>query len=208
MQLICDDGNIDRVIAQALKIADRVQKLGHLLGLSLGHFLSGQLHQISAKLILILINQIFLLLHLGKLLPGIILHQRNRASDIFPRLFRHSVHRHMTLHNRKRRIRQKTLLQKIKVRCVLDVLRCIPHQKKYKFLNILHKRQQQRNCCRPVDGIHQRDGKRAHHHIHKRKMYNCIGRVKHHRPEHHPEQVVIQVHQRRPPSVPVRPDRG
>ena len=87
------------MVAQPLKITERMQEFGNLAVLRNRHFPSGQLHQVCTELIFIFVNQVFLFLHLMVLLLGILRQKLQGARNIFPYLFCHAVHRLVALRN-------------------------------------------------------------------------------------------------------------
>ena len=144
-----------------------MQKLGHLLGLLRRHAVSGQLHKISAKLIFVFINQVFLLLDLIIFILGIILQQGKCTIQILAGFFCHTVHGGMTLGDSQCRVSKETFLQQIKISLLFQVLRIFFDQPEDQLLNLGDKWYQYQDGSHTEDAVHQGNSYRAHGHIHE-----------------------------------------
>ena len=170
--------NIRSMISNTLKVIDGMQIQGSLSCLSSIHLTLCKLDQILAKTALIFIDQIFLTLNLIILILLIIIQKIHRPVDIFAKLLGHTVHHTVTLRDRKSRIIKKTLLKKIEISLILQILLVIFNKPAYQLLDLRNEREQYNNCCQTEHSIQKCDCYRCHGHVHKCKMYDRISCIK------------------------------
>jgi len=186
--------NIRSMITNTLKVIDRMQIQRSLSCLCRIHLSLGQLDQIFSKTTFILVDQILFSLNLIVFILLIVIQKVHSSVDIFAEFLGHSVHYTVALCDGKGRVIQKTLLQKIKVRLIFQVLFVILHKPAYQLLDLWNEREQHDNCCQTEDCVQKGDRYRCHRHIHKCKMYKCIHCVEDHRPHDKTKQIIDQIH--------------
>ena len=98
---MCDVGS---VIANSLKVIDRVQIKGGLARLGGVHLTFGELDQILSKTALIFVDQVFLTLYLVIFILLIIIQKVHSSVYILTKLLGHTIHSTMTLSDCKCRI--------------------------------------------------------------------------------------------------------
>ena len=113
VNLAADLGNVGGVVGDTLEVGNGMEEFGYFLALRSGELFAGDLHKVSAQLVLVAIDHGFHILHKLMRFVRIAVAQFHGGKQVLPRLFSHGVGDKAALLNGQGRVRQKALLQSV-----------------------------------------------------------------------------------------------
>ena len=133
--------------------------------------------QVGAELILILIDDIFKMIHMVKALIAVSVDKRERAEQIFLGLFCHGVHGKAALLNGKSGVVEEALLEPFKVLKLLAAGGLITDDKAAELFKLRDERSKDQNDHKAEHGVQKRKAHRCHGHRHEGKADHGVESV-------------------------------
>ena len=186
-------GNVQRMVADALKVGNGVQIFGYLFALAGVQRLDGDLHEVGAQLVLKAVNGLLLLLDMLEGLVAVCADQPQRIHQIAAGGVGHGGRDLAALFNGQRGMLQKALLQPIHFQLCGVGAAPVGDEEADKALQQADKRRQHHHGGQAEQGVQQCNGHRGHGLRHKRKMYESVHRIEHRSPDNNAQNVNQQV---------------
>ena len=192
VELLCGLTDVERVVTDALEVADRVQILRHVGGLARRELLARDLDEIGAELVLVVVDGFLVLLQGGELVFVKLFEQGEGGQDVVLRLTRHGVDGQAALLNGERRVREKALLEPVHVgECTACSL--VREQDGDEPLEHGDHRREQQHGRKAEDRVEQSNGHGGHRGVHEREVHRGIDHIEHDAPDERADDVNEQV---------------
>ena len=201
-------GNVQRMVADALQVADRVQVLGHVGGLLRVEFLTRDFNEVGAELVLIVVDGFLGVLYGAERIVAVSLQQRKRIEQVLLRFARHGVRRDTALLDGQRGVREEALLQPVHVLGLSLAVLLVLDERAHHLLQQTDERRKHEYGGEAEEGVHHGDADGRHGRVQEGKVQKRIERVKHARPDDDAEYVDEQIDERGALAVDVRAERG
>ena len=184
--------DVERVVADALEVADRVQVLRHVGRLARRELLARNLDEVGAELVLVVVDGFLVFLQGGELLVTELVEQGERGQDVVLRLMGHGVDGQAALLDGQRRVREKALLEPVDVGERAGG-RFVREQERDELFQQGDHRREQQHGRKAEDRVEQGDAHGGHGRVRKREVHGCVDRVEHDAPDDRADDVDEQV---------------
>ena len=184
------------MVAHTLKVGYRVQVLADHDILLLCKLKPRYLNKICTKLILVAVDELLLLLHLGKAVLSVFIHKRQRIGDILHDAACHGVYDLAALLNRERRMSKEALLQKVHIAQALEALLVVLDKERNELLDKSGHGCKYHDDDDPEKCVYECDAHRRHGAVHKIKVRNGVDRIEYNADDDNAEKVYDEIRKR------------
>ena len=169
--------DVHGVVADALKVAEGVEVLGHALVLLVIELRAVELHEVSADLVLIAVDEILVLLDLLCARLGELMEQEHGVLYVLARLSRHGVDGHPALLDGEGRVLEEAFVQSVEVGAGLALLAALGDEADEQLFDRAEAGQQHDRADHAVDRIDHGDAHGAHDHGLEREVRGGVREV-------------------------------